>query len=73
MRKVLKVSQSGYYAWIKRSYKPSTKHLRDANLIQLITEFHSRSQKVYGDRKVTQALCQKGYHVNHKCVWRLMK
>ena len=48
--RVLKVSESGYYA--KRSRPPSARALRHALLTEAIREVHAASRQVYGVRRV---------------------
>lgn len=50
MCRVLQVSRSGYYDWLKR--KPSRLSLWRQELVRKITYFYNRSRKIYGYRKV---------------------
>ena len=48
--RVLGVSASGYYEWLKRA--PSASALRHAWLTELIVRVHSESRGIYGVRRV---------------------
>lgn len=56
MCRVLEVSTSGYYDWLRR--KPSRQSLRRQELIEAITESYEASWGIYGHRKVHQDLVQ---------------
>jgi len=71
MCRVLKVSRSGYYQWIK--YPKSTRKIEDMDLKQKIVKIHSNSRRTYGNPQIHQTLLREGYHVNKKRVKRLMK
>lgn len=42
-------------------------------LKEQITIIYSENKGRYGYRRITQELCNRGYHINHKTVQRLMK
>ena len=67
----LKVSTSGFYAWLKRT--TSQRMRSDAVLIERITEIFEASRETYGSPRVHQALKRKGIHVGKKRVERLMR
>jgi putative transposase len=70
MCKVMGVSRSGYYSWIKRLSKPD----KDIYLAELIKECQSKSKKTYGYRRVKQWLKIKyGININGKSVLRIMR
>lgn len=74
MAKVLKVSESGYYKWLKRLFAPPTKReVEDLELAKEIYELFWRYHGIFGARKIT-SLLNKGREnpVNHKRVERLM-
>ena len=50
MCRVLGVSPSGYYAWLRRS--PSQRLQRDAELLERIKLIHSRSRGIYGAPRI---------------------
>lgn len=69
--RVLEVSRSGFYAW--RSRGPSTRAIRDAEILEVIREIHSDSRETYGAPRVHRVLTRKGTHVARKRVARLMR
>lgn len=71
MCRLLGVSTSGYYAWIKRG--PSKRALEDASLTELISEIHSLSWGIYGAPMIHEELAEREIHVGRKRVARLMK
>jgi putative transposase len=71
MCRVLEVSTSGYYAWLKR---PASAHAdRDAQLSERIVEIHEDSRKTYGVPRVHAELKADGERVARKRVARLMR
>ena len=54
MCKVLEVSQSGFYAWLKRT--PSRRTTEDTRLGIQIQTVHARSRQTYGAPRVQAAL-----------------
>ncbi len=77
MAKVLKVSQSGYFKWLKKKDAPLTeKEREDIRLTEEIYEIYRSSRGSYGSRKVTAILNRKRdrkTQVNHKRVERIMQ
>ncbi len=71
MCRVLEVSTSGYYAWLKRS--PSQRSREDAVLAGRIRWIHLRSRGTYGSPRIHAELCDEGVHVGRKRVARLMQ
>ncbi|GJG88101.1 transposase [Gemmatimonadetes bacterium T265] len=71
MCRVLGVSESGYYAWSKRT--PSAHAQRDAELLPLIRASHARSDGTYGAPRVREDLAEAGEQVGRKRVARLMR
>lgn len=69
--RVLQVSESGFYAWQKRT--PSARARRDAELLVLITASHARSDATYGAPRVHEDLAEAGHRVGRKRVARLMR
>jgi len=74
MAKVLKVSESGYYKWLKRhNAPPSAKELEELALVEEIFEIFKASHYSYGSRKVTKVLNDRHANpINHKRVARIM-
>ena len=71
MCRVLRVSHSGYYAWLKR--EPSARSREDARLTRLIREAHHRSGRSYGAPRLRWELAlEHGCAVGQKRVARLM-
>ena len=71
MCKVLMVSTSGYYAWLKRP--PSKRAQEDAKLTKRIREIHQHSKGTYGAPRIHAELAAAGVRVGRKRVARLMK
>jgi putative transposase len=70
MCKLLGVSSSGYYAWVKR--RPSRRSETDAALITEIRAVHGASHGTYGSPRVHAELAAKGTYIGRKRVARLM-
>jgi putative transposase len=70
MCKLLGVSSSGYYAWVKR--RPSRRSETDAALITEIRAAHGASHGTYGSPRVHAELAAKGTYIGRKRVARLM-
>lgn len=75
MATILGVSESGYYAWVKRqSREASPKALEREALRNQIFDIYIESKCVYGSRKITRILRQKyKVNVNHKRVEHIMQ
>jgi len=71
MCKVLKVSRSSYYSWLKRN--PSMRSIENQKLSDRIKEIYQLSRKTYGSPRVTIKLQEEGFHVSRPRVARLMK
>lgn len=68
--KLLEVSRSGYYKWLKRKDKPD----RDKIVADLIAECHEKAHRTYGYRRVKIWLLREtGLVINHKAVLRIMR
>ena len=70
MCKLLGVSSSGYYAWVKR--RPSRRSETDAALIAEIRAAHGASHGTYGSPRVHAELAARGTYIGRKRVARLM-
>jgi transposase InsO family protein len=66
---VLKVSASGFYAWLNR--EPSTRDKRDARLKVLVAESFAKSRNTYGSPRVHADLADE--HVGRNRVIRIMQ
>ena len=71
MCRVLEVSASGYYAWLKREL--SARAIPDAALLERIQAIHQKSRGTYGVPRVHAELKAEGTHVGRKRVARLMR
>ncbi|HHJ7294795.1 TPA: IS3 family transposase, partial [Streptococcus pyogenes] len=66
----LQVSRSGFYAYLKR--RPSSRHVENEALKEMIKAIFYEHKERYGSVRITQELCRRGTHVNHKRVGRLL-
>lgn len=71
MCKVLKVSRSSYYSWLRRNLNRWS--IDNQILSERIKEVHEQSKKTYGSPRVTIKLQEEGFHVSRRRVARLMK
>jgi len=71
MCKVLNVSRSGYYAWIKRM--PSKRVIANNKLLGSIRDIYQKSRKVYGSPRITDELNECGMRCGKNRVARIMK
>jgi putative transposase len=71
MARLLKVSTSGFYAWLGRG--PSKRACSDAELLARIQAIHTRSRGTYGMPRIHFELTEQGVHVGRKRVARLMR
>jgi putative transposase len=71
MCRVLAVSASGYYAWLKRP--PSARARADVELTARIRAIHQYSHETYGAPRIHQELRAADIHAGCKRVARLMK
>ena len=71
MCRVLRLSRSGYYDWLKRP--PSARAQRDLELQALILRIWTGSNETYGAPRVHAALQAAGERVSRKRVARLMR
>ena len=71
MCRVLGLSASGYYAWLRR--KPSARARRDAQLTERIKEIWSGNYEVYGRPRIHAELREEGKRIGAKRVGRLMR
>lgn len=71
MCKVLGVSKSGYYAWLKR--KPSKRSVENKKLMEYICKIHKRSKGTYGSPRITEELKANYMNVSRPRVARMMK
>ncbi len=69
--RVLKVSASGYYAWVDRP--PSARAIDDAVMVERIRVVHAESDATYGMPRVRAELVDQGARISRKRVARLMR
>ncbi|MEZ4725382.1 MAG: IS3 family transposase [Candidatus Kapaibacterium sp.] len=70
MCRVLKVSKSGYYKYLKKSAK---EQFELENKLKLIEEIYKSSRCTYGSRKVTKSLKAKGISCYKNQIAKIMK
>jgi putative transposase len=71
MCRVLRVSASGYYGWLKRP--ESVRAAEDHRLVQRIRDIHRRSREAYGTRRVWKQLQAEGLICGRQRVARLRR
>jgi putative transposase len=71
MCRVLGVTKSGFYAWVKRP-KPA-RATSDAQLAATVAAVHQRSRRTYGSPRVHRELKARGVRVSKKRIERLMR
>lgn len=71
MCKMMGVSQSTYYDWLKRP--ESARSLEDKRLGEEVKESHEKSRETYGARRISQDLVEDGELISRTRVGRLMK
>lgn len=71
LAKVLRVSRSGFYAWLHR--KPSKRKLSDETLKPLIRELHKRYRETYGSIRLQAELAEHGINIGRDQIARLRK
>lgn len=67
---VLKISESGYYRWLRNKDKPTSRQLLSVK-IKEITDEHPDNDN-YGIRRIRLALEQKGIKVSRRTLYRTM-
>ena len=70
--RVLEVSRSGFYRWLKGAPARMERARSDARLARRIREIHKESDGTYGVPRITAELWDAGIEVNHKRVARVM-
>lgn len=71
MARVLEVSRSGFYAWLKR--KPSARAIRQERIEQKVIWFHGESDEVSGSPKILADLREDGEIISRKTVAKTMR
>lgn len=70
MCRVLKISESGYYRWLKNRTKPTARELLSVEIRGILNEHPDNDN--YGVKRMVTALAQKGVRVSHRTVYRAM-
>lgn len=63
-----RIPRSTYYYWIKQMDRPD----KYKEIKEMIKEIFEENYELYGYRRITLELRNKGFHINHKIVRRLM-
>jgi putative transposase len=71
MCRLLRVSPSGFYAWLRRA--PSARAQADALLLEQLRSFHTRSDGTYGAPRLLEDLREVGVRVGQKRIARLLR
>jgi len=71
MSKVLEVSRSGYYAWLKRPFSKRKKN--NTYLSERIRSIYEQRKRVYGCLRITAELKKEGFNCSKNRVARLMR
>ena len=70
MCRVLKISESGYYRWLKNRSKPTSRQLLSVKIKEILDDHPDNDN--YGVRRMNTALEQRGIHVSQRTVYRTM-
>ena len=70
MCRVLKISESGYYRWLKNRNKPTARQLLSVKIKEILEEHPDNDN--YGVKRMVTALAQKGIRISHRTVYRAM-
>lgn len=74
MAKVLKVSESGYYKWLKKQNTLSLRQIENIEIERKVKDIFLKNKAIFGVRKVTIELNKiSKTPINHKRVERIMK
>ena len=71
MCRVLKISESGYYRWLKNRSKPTKQQLLLVEIYAILAEYEENHN--YGVRRMHTALWQRSVRVSISTVYRAMK
>jgi putative transposase len=71
MCRLLRVSPSGFYAWLRRG--PSARVQADGRLLAQLRAFHARSDGTYGAPRLLEDLREAGVQVGQKRIARLLR
>ncbi len=73
MARLLEVSKSGYYKWLKAQKTPSRAKVRIRKLEIKILSFHHDSHGIYGSPRILADLVENGDKVSHNTVAKYMR
>ena len=73
MCRVLQVSRSGFYRWLKGAGARLARRLADERLAEQVRRIHAEHEGTYGSPRMTAELRAAGIEVNHKRVERVMR
>ena len=71
MAKVLKVSTSGFYGWLRR--KPSDRDRRRQEISEIVTKSFEANHGIYGSRKIAQDLLGRTVRACRNTIARIMR
>lgn len=71
MCQVMKISESGYYRWLRNQGKQTGRQLLLVKIKEIVNE-HPDNQN-YGVERILLALLQKGIQVSRRTVYRTMQ
>jgi len=71
MCRALKVSESGYYRWLKNRSRQTSRQLLLVKIKEILSEHPDNDN--YGIERIQTALLQKGIKVSRRTVYRIMK
>ncbi len=71
--RVLQVSRSGFYRWLKGAVARLARRQADAQLAERMRRIHAEHDGTYGSPRMTAELRAAGMKVNHKRVERVMR
>lgn len=71
MCKVLRVSRSGYYSWVRQ--KPSKREAENRVLLDQIRQIHTESRQTYGSPRIAAELKSRHIRASRPRVARIMK
>jgi transposase InsO family protein len=71
--RVLQVSRSGFYRWLKGAAARLARRLAEERLAGQVRRIHAEHEGTYGSPRVTAELRAAGVEVNHKRVERVMR
>lgn len=71
MCRVLRVSRSGYYSYLRRGISP--RHQKNVWLVTKIKDVWEENRRVYGSPRIIAELCDQGIRVGENRIARLMR